>query len=64
MLVSAFFFSGLDHLLKLETLIVDDNNIMSIDATNFEGLVALKHLSLENNLIARLKSLQVNTIDR
>jgi len=49
---------GVDHLLKLETLIADDNNIMSIDSANFERLVSLRHLSLENNLIVRLKSLQ------
>ena len=56
---NASFYSGIDHLLKLETLIVDDNNILTIDTTNFERLVSLKHLSLENNLISRLKSLQV-----
>ena len=57
--VTASFYSGIDHLLKLETLIADDNNIMSIDSANFERLVSLRHLSLENNLIVRLKSLQV-----
>eukprot|EP00795_Rhopilema_esculentum_P008396 gene8396-14373_t len=49
---------GIDHLLKLKSLNLDNNNLMSIDATNFEKLSELRHLSLENNSIARIKGLQ------
>ena len=40
------------HLPALETLILSDNNIASLDASAFRGMLALRHLDLERKLIS------------